>query len=122
MNQQQEFGFARGVVEYWSPYLEAVGINTSDWQPYEIFELAQIVRRDKDVEKAGRTLHLAWAANRAATARNEPETTPENITYEEARTWIPPDMTLQAVQVLPMVKKAVLKSRVLNARSRNTRR
>jgi hypothetical protein len=122
MATQNEQALQLEIHERWSPYLQAVGIDTSDWQPYEVYKLAEIVWRDKDVAKAGKTLHLAWALNRMHEARNEPDMTPETITYEQVRGWVAPDLTLQSVQVLPAAKKADLKARVLNARARNMRR
>jgi hypothetical protein len=127
MNQQQAAEQYREIAARWRPYLEAVGIDTGDWLPHDIFTLAQLVRRDKDVEKAGRMLSIAWSQERRATAENEPSLDDfaklgRDVLHEHVMTWVPPNLTLQAVHLLPLAKKATLKSRVLNARARNTLR
>src|SRR5580698_566008 len=40
-----ELNRQRDIAARWAPYLRAVGVDTGDWQPWEVFTLAELVWR-----------------------------------------------------------------------------
>lgn len=113
MSKKTEIQHYRALGENWRPLLEACGVDTAGWPPVELYALADIVRRDREVRKTADALQNMWQAQRAAQLTDD---LPPNLTWEEVKSWIPPDFTLQAILLLPADKKAVLKAKVLQAR------
>jgi hypothetical protein len=102
------------IADRWSPYLEAVSVDTTAWEPEEIFILAEVVWRDASVQRIYMQKLIAWNLN------EKPKDAPE--TLEGFMSLLPSrNLLLETVQELSPTKKADLKSKVLNARSRVTR-
>lgn len=109
---QSEREFQIGISENWEPYLRAVGCDTSGWDPFEIYTLAAIVWRDREVDASKRTKHLAWQIT-------QPKPEPGLITWEQIQSWAhPKDFLLEAIQELLPAKKQELKAKVLAARGK----
>ena len=104
----------QGSAEYWRPMLNAVGVATADMIPEEIYRLSEIIWRDKEVARAVRELQNIWHHSRAAQLEG-PLPPPNKLTLEEVMTWLPPDFTLQAIQMLPDARREQLRFAVMGA-------
>lgn len=115
MNQSEynELQFHKSIFARYAPFFDAVGVDCSNWNPYDVYRLASIVDSDKTVEALYAEKLAVWNRDE----KPDPATIPETVAgYMSLLP--PPDFLLNIVKALPAEAKRAIKARVLAAKGK----